>query len=253
MEPGFHTYFHASFLSRCHPPSFTECGCCVDDPRPFLVLLSKQDVPVFPLPCCLDPRFVRSVGEQVFMMCSAHISSGGGGDQCWHEQTGLLYTCFIVHRLALCRPCPNTTYYAFDILFLTCHVSVEKRIPRVCVKGNMSMVFQRFSLNTAFTKTFLCISRLVLCTASLGVISLSCSTTSSRITSTIPSVHATHTERSFAPGEYQRYVDYTRAGPLYGRRSRNKPHATKSTCIYHSICLGQCDGGAPCRSSHLPA
>mgnify|MGYP006908163278 CR=1 FL=1 len=71
------------------------------------------------------------------------------------------------------------------------------------------MVFQRFSLNTAFTKTFLCISRLVLCTASLGVISLSCSTTSSRITSTIPSVHATHTERSFAPGEYQRSVGYT--------------------------------------------
>ena len=71
------------------------------------------------------------------------------------------------------------------------------------------MVFQRFSLNTAFTKTFLCIFRLVLCTASLGVISLSCSTTSSRITSTIPSVHATHTERSFAPGEYQRSVGYT--------------------------------------------
>ena len=187
------------------------------------------------------------------LRCARRTFHRGRGDQCWHEQTGLLYTCFIVHKLALCRPCPNTTYYAFDILFLTCHVSVEKRIPRVCVKGNMSMVFQRFSLNTAFTKTFLCISRLVLCTASLGVISLSCSTTSSRITSTIPSVHATHTERSFAPGEYQRYVDYTRAGPLYGRRSRNKPHATKSTCIYHSICLGQCDGGAPCRSSHLPA
>ena len=128
------------------------------------------------------------------LRCARRTFHRGRGDQCWHEQTGLLYTCFIVHKLALCRPCPNTTYYTFDILFLTCHVSVEKRIPRVCVKGNMSMVFQRISLNTAFTKTFLCISRLVLCTASLGVISLSCSTTSSRITSTIPSVHATHTK-----------------------------------------------------------
>ena len=37
------------------------------------------------------------------------------------------------------------------------------------------MVSQPVSLNTAFSKTFLCISRLVLCTASLGVISFSLS------------------------------------------------------------------------------
>ena len=43
------------------------------------------------------------------------------------------------------------------------------------------MVSQPVSLNTAFSKTFLCISRLVLCTASLGVISFSLSLSLSRV------------------------------------------------------------------------
>jgi len=39
------------------------------------------------------------------------------------------------------------------------------------------------------------------------------------------------TPRSFAPGWHQRYVDYTRAGPLCGRRSRNKPPKVPASII----------------------